>query len=102
MKQTSVKSNSKRSKPIFRLLIWSKALRSENIFWREKLYFLQIVDVKNYNVLIDEIKCFGQPISNNIKTYESILKASTDQGDGYLASCLSEYPYFKKHYKIFK
>ena len=58
--------------------------------------------MKKYNVLIGEIKCFDQPISNNIKTYENIPKISTGQGDGYLTSFLSVYPYFKKHYKIFK
>lgn len=33
--------------------------------------------------MIDEIKCFDEPISNNIKTYENIQKNSTGQGDGY-------------------
>ena len=33
--------------------------------------------------MIDEIKCFDEPISNNIKTYENIQKISTGQGDGY-------------------
>ena len=44
--------------------------------------------MKKYNVLIDEIKCFDQPTSNNIKTYENIPKISTGQGDGYLTSFL--------------
>ena len=61
-----------------------------------KVYFLQTVDIKKYNVLIDEIKCFDEPVSNNIKTYENTPKISAGQGDGHLTNFLSDYPYFKK------
>ena len=30
---------------------------------------------------------FGQPINNDIKTYENIRKIATGQGDDYAAGC---------------
>ena len=35
-----------------------------------------------------------------MKTYESIQKITTGQGDDYAAGCLLGYNYFKKHYKM--
>ena len=43
---------------------------------------------------------FDQPVDNDIKTYESIWKITTGQGDDYTIGCLLEYSYFKKHYKM--
>ena len=50
--------------------------------------------------MIDEKIFFGQPINSMTKTYENIRKIATDQGDDYTTSCLSDYPYFKDHYKM--
>ena len=35
-----------------------------------------------------------------MKTYESIQKITTGQGDDYATGCLLGYNYFKKHYKM--
>ena len=43
---------------------------------------------------------FGQLIKNDIKTYDSIRKTTTGQGDDYAPGCLLDYNYFKKHYKM--
>ena len=42
---------------------------------------------------------FGQPINNDIKTYENIRKIATGQGDDYAAGCLLDYPYVKENNK---
>ena len=35
-----------------------------------------------------------------MKTYNSITKFATGQGDDYTVGCFVDYPYFKKHYKL--
>ena len=42
---------------------------------------------------------FDQPVRNNLRTY-NIWKIATGQGDDYLASCLLDYNYFNKFYKM--
>ena len=46
--------------------------------------------------MIDDKNLFDQPIKNGIKTYESIRKITTGQGDDYITGCLLDYSYFKK------
>ena len=63
-------------------------------------YYLPKVEIKDYNVKIDGRNFFGQPIKNDIKTYENIRKIATGQGDDCTTDCLSDYPYFKENYKM--
>ena len=63
-------------------------------------YYLPKVEVKDYNVNIDDKNFFDQPVNNDIKTYENIRKIATGQGDDYATDCLLDYPYFKENYKI--
>ena len=43
---------------------------------------------------------FDQLIKNDLKTYDSIQKITTGQGDDYTTGCLLDHPYFKEHYKL--
>ena len=43
---------------------------------------------------------FDQATKNDIKTYENVRKIVTDQGGDYTTSCLLDYKYFIKHYKM--
>ena len=43
---------------------------------------------------------FDQPIKNDLKAYDNIRKIATGQGDDYTTGCLSDYPYFKRYYKL--
>ena len=54
-------------------------------------YYLPKVEVKDYNVNIDDKNFFDQPINNDIKTYENIRKIATGQGDDYTTGCLLDY-----------
>ena len=63
-------------------------------------YYFPKVEIKDYNVEIDGKNVFDQPINNNVKTYENIIKIATGQGDDYATGCLTDYPYFKENYKI--
>ena len=63
-------------------------------------YYLPKVEIKDCNVKIYRKNLFGQPINNNIKTYENIKKIATGQRDDYKIGCLLDYPFFKEIYKM--
>ena len=65
-----------------------------------KQYYLPTVEIKDYNVMIDGRNFFDQPIKNNLKTYNNVIKIATGQDDDYTPGCLLDYPYFKKYYKL--
>ena len=47
--------------------------------------------MKKYNVMIDGQNLFDKTARNNLITYDSIQKISTDQGDDYATGCLLDY-----------
>ena len=59
--------------------------------------YLQNVEIKNYNVMIDGKISLDQPIKNKKVAYENIRKIATGQGDDYTAGCLLDYTYFKDY-----
>ena len=63
-------------------------------------YYLPKLEIKNYSIKIDGRNVFDKPINNSIKTYESIRKIATGQGDDYATGCLLEYPYFEENYEM--
>ena len=50
--------------------------------------------------MIDGKIFFDQPVKNNSRTYDSIWKISTGQGDNYRTGCLLGYNYFKDYYNL--
>ena len=65
-----------------------------------KGYYLPIVEIKDYNIMINGENFFDQPIKNNRVTYENIRKIATGQGDDYTTGCLLNYQYIKDYYKM--
>ena len=63
-------------------------------------YYLPIVEIKDYNIMINSEHFFDQPIKNNKVTYENIRKIATGQGDDYITGCLLDYSYFADTYKM--
>ena len=59
--------------------------------------YLQNVEIKDYNVMIDGKISLDQPIKNKKVAYENIRKIATGQGDDYTAGCLLDYTYFKDY-----
>ena len=57
-------------------------------------YYLENVEIKDYNIMINGENFFDQPIKNNKVTYENIRKIATGQGVDYTTGCLLDYPYF--------
>ena len=54
-----------------------------------------IVEIKDYNNMIDEQNLFDQSVKNHLRTYDNIRKIATGQGDDYTSGCLLDYNYFK-------
>ena len=61
-----------------------------------KRLFLPAVEIKEYNVMIDEQNIFLEPVKNNLRTYDNIQKIAADEDAG----CLLDHPYFKENCKI--
>ena len=57
------------------------------------------MEIKDYNVVIDRRNLSDQPIKNYSKTYDSIRKVATGQGDSYTTACLLDYSNFFKKIK---
>ena len=54
-------------------------------------YFLPRVDITNYNVLIDDINFYDQPINDQIKKYDEMRKIVIGKEDDYTTGCLLDY-----------
>ena len=52
--------------------------------------------------MIDGQNFFDQPVKSNLRIYDNIQKITTGQEDDYRSSCLLDYNYFNKCYKISK
>ena len=63
------------------------------------IYFLQRVNITNYDVSINGRNFYDQPINDFIKQYDEVRKASTGQGEEYTTGYLLNYHYFKDHYR---
>ena len=61
--------------------------------------YVPSVEIKDYNVLIDDNAFFELPIKNIKETYEKITQI-TDHSGYYTRGNLLDYEYFKEHYKL--
>ena len=50
--------------------------------------------------MIDGRNFFDQPINSMNKTYKSIRRIATGQGDDYTTGCLLNHSYFNENYKM--
>ena len=51
-------------------------------------YYLPLVELKNYNVVINGRNFFDQQVKNNLITYDNTQKIATAQRDYYTTVCL--------------
>ena len=63
-------------------------------------YFFPRVNITNYNVLIDGINFYDQPINDQIKKYDEIRKTATGKRDDFTTGWLLDYQYFENHYQL--
>ena len=45
-------------------------MHTEQDFFFFSGYFLQKVEIKDYNVMVDEQKLFDQPVKNDLRAYD--------------------------------
>ena len=76
------------------------AFGNDNDRISDELYYLPIVEIKDYNIMINSENFFDQPIKNNKVTYDNIRKIAIGQGDDNTTGCLLDYPYFLNTYKM--
>ena len=65
-----------------------------------KKKFLPRFKIEIYNIEIDGINFFDQPINDSIKQYDEIRKIPTGQGDDFSTGCLLNFAYFEKNYRL--
>ena len=58
------------------------------------------VEIKYCSVPTGEINFFNQSIKNDLKTYDTIRKIATGQGDDNRTGCWLDYSYFKQVYTL--
>ena len=63
-------------------------------------YYLPNVEMKDYNITINDENFFDQPIKNRKTAYDNIRKVATGYEDDYTTGCLLDYPYFIENYKV--
>ena len=88
---SSIKSNNTGSKAIFRLLNWSNFSEVNRLFvssfednthWTScTWYFLQTVEIVDYNAMVDEQSFFDQPVKDDLRTCDNVRKIAIGQGD---------------------
>ena len=76
------------------------AFENDNHRSSTRHYNLPIVEIKDYNIMINGENFFDQPTKNNKVTYENIRKIAIGQGDDYTTGCLLDYSYFADTYKM--
>ena len=63
-------------------------------------YFLPRIEIKDYNVLIDERSFDDQNINDSITRYNELLKLTTGKSEDYTTGCLIDHDYYINDYNI--
>ena len=61
-------------------------------------YYVPNVQIKDFNVLIDQKSFFDIPIKSDEETYEKVIEMR--RNNDYTTGNLLDYKYFSKHYKL--
>ena len=67
---------------------------------RYKRNYPAVVEIKDYDIVIDARNFFDQPVKNNLITYDNIQKIATGQVDVCTTGHLLDYNYFNNYYKM--
>ena len=63
-------------------------------------YYLPRSNLNKYNVIIDGRNFYDNPVESDIEKYRELKKVMIGKGEDYATGSLSDYDYFKKHYKL--
>ena len=61
-------------------------------------YYMPLVEIKDFNALIDNKPFFDQPVKNKQEAYEKLIEMS--RNDDYTTGNLLDYLYHQKYYKL--
>ena len=65
---------------VLAFIVAARAANDKTGIKDNKMYFLPIGEINNYNVLINRINFYDQSINKLIKQYDEVRKVSTGQG----------------------
>ena len=65
-----------------------------------KKYYQPTVEVKQYNILIDDGNFYDQNVNDSITRYNKLLKLTSGKGEDYTTGCLLDYYYYLKSFNI--
>ena len=66
----------------------------------QKKYYLPRISLNKYNVIIDGINFYDNPIESDIEKYRELKKVMIGKGKDYTTGSLLDFNYFLKHYKL--
>ena len=66
----------------------------------QKKYYLPRISLNKYNVIIDGINFYDNPIESDIEKYRELKKVMIGKGEDYTTGSLLDFNYFLKHYKL--
>ena len=66
----------------------------------QQKYYLQRIDLKKCNVIINGRNVYDNPIESDIEKYRELKKVMIGKGEDYTTGSLLDYDYFNKHYKL--
>ena len=81
------------------IMAYSREGGQPSINSHEKNY-LPRIDLRKYNVIIDGINFYDNPIKSDIEKYRELKKVMVGKGEDYTTGSLLDYNYFKKHCKL--
>ena len=82
------------------LMAYSRANDNQATRNGQRKYYLPRIDLKKYNVIINERNFYDNSIESNIEKYRELKKVMTGKEEDYTTGSLLDYDYFKKNYKL--
>ena len=82
------------------LMAYSRADNNQATRNGQQKYYLPRIDLKRYNVIMDGINFYDNPIESDIEKYRELKKVMIRKGEDYTTGSLLDYDYFKKNYKL--
>ena len=61
-------------------------------------YYVPNIEIKDFNVLIDEKRFFDLPVKKEKEDYEKIIEMT--RNNDYATGSLLEFPHFKENYRL--
>ena len=84
----------------FFVMAYSRADATQPTRDGRQKYYLPRIDLKKYNVIIDEQNFYNNAIESGTEKYRELKKVMIGKGEDYTTGSLLDYDYFNTHYKF--